>query len=204
MNMRIMLTAVLAACALGLAGPGLQASNLPAPAKTGKTASTAKVAVKTISDADFVKAAAEGGLAEVKLGQLAEDKAQTQAIKDFAKRMLTDHTKAGDDLKTIASKENITLPAQLDAKDQAVYDRLSKLSGKAFDRAYARDMVRDHLTDVAEFRHEASDGKDSSVKSFASATLPTLEDHLKQARENLRSVSPRRASTANPAKKQHS
>jgi len=196
MNVQITFAAVVAVCALGLAVPGLHASNHPAASETGKTASTSKVAVKTVSDADFVKAAAEGGLAEVKLGQLAEDKAATQAIKDFGKRMTTDHTKADDALQAIATKENITLPAQLDSKDQAVYDRLSKLSGKAFDRAYARDMVRDHMADVAEFHREANNGKDSSVKSFASTTLPTLEDHLKQARENLRGVSPRRTASA--------
>ncbi|MFZ3214548.1 MAG: DUF4142 domain-containing protein [Candidatus Acidiferrales bacterium] len=72
---------------------------------------------------------------------------------------------------------------------QATYDRLAKLSGEAFDRAYARDMVRDHRSDVATFRYEANDGKDTAIKNFASQTLPTLETHLKLAHEMYHSVS---------------
>jgi putative membrane protein len=82
------------------------------------------------------------------------------------------------------------LPSDVDQKDQAVYDRLSKLSGAAFDRAYARDMVRDHVKDVAAFRLEAKNGTNASIRNFASQTLPALEDHLKDARKMLQSVSP--------------
>jgi putative membrane protein len=103
--------------------------------------------------------------------------------------MVTDHGKAEDTLKTVAATSEITLPTVLDAKDRAFCDRLSKLSGEAFDRTYARDMVRDHRNDVAEFRYEASDGKDAAIKNFASQTLPTLETRLKLAHEMLQSVS---------------
>ena len=151
---------------------------------TRKNTSTARM----ISDTEFAKMAARGGLAEVKFGQLAEDKGSAQTVKDFGKRMVADHSKADDDLKTIATEDKISLPTELSAKDQAAYDRLSKLSGEAFDRAYARDMVRDHSADVAEFRLESKDGKDASIKDFAAQKLPTLEDHLKQAREMLRST----------------
>jgi putative membrane protein len=144
---------------------------------------------RMISDTEFAKMAAEGGVAEVKLGQLAEEKGTSQAVKDFGKRMVTDHTNADNSLKAAASKDNIALPSEMNAKDQAVYSRLSKLSGDAFDRAYSRDMVQDHTADIAAFRHEANDGKNASVKGFASQTLPTLEDHLKQAREMMHSVS---------------
>jgi len=122
---------------------------------------------------------------------LAEDKASSKAVKDLAQRMVDDHTKVDDKLKAAASKDNISIPAQLNAKDQATYVRLSQLSGAAFDRAYARDMVRDHEADLAEFRREANDGKDASIKSFAARTLPTLEDHLKEARQALQFVSPK-------------
>lgn len=152
------------------------------------TANT-KSTVRAMSDAAFAKTADDGGMAEIKLGQLAEEKGSSQTVKDFGKRMVTDHGKADDSLKTTASGDKITLPSQISARDEATYDRLSKLSGTAFDRVYARDMVRDHETDVALFQREAKDGKDASVKSFASQTLPTLQDHLKQAREMLQSVS---------------
>lgn len=189
-------SALLCAAPAALAAPA--AGTSAAPKSTTKT-STSK---HRMSDADFAKAAAEGGFVEVKLGQLAEQKAANQQIKDFGKRMVTDHTKGDDNLKTAVSKDNldVTVPSQLNAKDQATYDRLSKLSGSAFDRAYARDMVRDHIVDVAAFRHEANDGKDASLKSFAATTLPTLEDHLKQAREVLRGVSPKTTETTKTQK----
>ena len=139
-------------------------------------------------DTIFAKKAAAGGTAEVKLGQLAQEKGTSEAVKAFGKRMETDHSKAGDKLKDVASKNNINLPSGMNKKDQATYDRLSKLSGPAFDRAYAQDMVTDHQEDIAEFKKEANDGENKDIKNFASSTLPTLEDHLKQAREMEKTV----------------
>src|SRR5579872_2638255 len=156
---------------------------------TNKAEPQSKPAIHKMSDSEFARKASWANLAEVKLGDLAEQKATTQAVKDFGQHMVTDHNKAEDNLKSAATKDNITLPGQLDARDQATYDRLSKLSGQAFDRAYARDMVRGHAADVAEFRHEATEGKDAAIKTFAAQTLPTLENHLKEARKVLRSVS---------------
>jgi putative membrane protein len=155
------------------------------------TASTRTIAAKTrpaMGDAHFAKEAAQGGMAEVKLGQLAQEKGSNDSVKSFGKRMIDDHSRAGDKLKAVASRENITLPKDISAKDQVTYDRLSKLNGAAFDRAYARDMVKDHETDVAAFQKEANAGKDDSLRGFASETLPTLLDHLKQSKEMMRSV----------------
>lgn len=135
------------------------------------------------SDSMFFRKAAEGGMAEVKLGQLARDKAADQQVKDFGSRMVKDHGKANDQLKDLASKKDVTLPDSLSAKDQALYDRLSKMSGAAFDKEYMRAMIRDHEQDVAEFRKESEMAKDSDAKDFAAKTLPTLEDHLQQAKE---------------------
>ncbi len=175
------------ACA-GLAGLSASAASRP---ESAKSTTKEKTSMSRVSDSEFAKNAAEGGMAEVRFGELAKDRGSSQAVKDFGTRMVTDHTKADDNLKTAASKDNISLPAQLNAKDQATYDRLSKLSGTAFDRAYTRDMVRDHEADVAAFRHEANDGKDASIKGFASQTLPTLQDHLKDARQTLQTVEPK-------------
>jgi putative membrane protein len=133
------------------------------------------------ADSTFVTKAAQGGMAEVKLGELAKDHGSSDAVKKFGQRMVDDHTKANDDLKEIASKKGITLPSDVDAKDRATYDRLSKLNGAAFDRAYMADMVRDHRTDVSEFRKESQSGSDPDVKAFAGKYLPTLEEHLKLA-----------------------
>jgi putative membrane protein len=164
-------------CSLGAAA---QAGSYGATSSTNTGTSTAKNA--TVSDRTFMKKAAEGGKAEVELGKLAQEKAASPDVKQFGERMVSDHTKAADQLKQVAEKEGVTLPDKLNAKDAATKARLEKLSGEAFDRAYMRDMVKDHTQDVAEFRNEAKNGKDPNVKDFASQTVPTLEDHLKEAK----------------------
>jgi len=131
----------------------------------------------------FVKEAAIGGMAEVELGKMAKDKGSSDTVKQFGQKMVDDHTKVNDDLKSMAKKKNIDLPSALDAKHQAVVDRLSKLSGAEFDRAYSAEMVKDHQEDVKEFQKEANSATDPDVKSFASSNLPTLEEHLKMARD---------------------
>lgn len=135
------------------------------------------------ADHTFATMAAQGGMAEVALGQLAQQKASSDAVKQFGQRMVDDHTKVNDELKSIASTKNIALPAEVSAKDKATMDRLSKLSGAAFDRAYMQDMVADHKKDVSEFRHESENGTDADMKAFAAKTLPTLEEHLKMAEQ---------------------
>jgi putative membrane protein len=129
----------------------------------------------------FVRDAAEGGMAEVELGKLAEQKASSEDVKKFGERMVNDHSKANDQLKQIADSQGITLPAKLDAKDRALKARLAKLSGESFDRVYMENMVRDHKKDIADFQKESAGGNDSAVKQFASETLPTLQQHLQQA-----------------------
>jgi putative membrane protein len=156
-----------------------------------------KPAYSAVSDTQFARKATQGGIAEVKLGQLAQEKGTSDSVKKFGQRMVEDHTKAGDELKRAAAQDNITLPDDLSAKDKATYDSLSKLSGAAFDRAYARDMVKDHEEDIADFNKEASGGKKSAIKDFATQTLPTLQDHLKEAKEMRQNVS---ASNPTPTK----
>lgn len=154
-----------------------------AATSSGDTAKPSPAKNSTKMDDVFAKKAAEGGMAEVELGKLAADKATNPDVKAFGQRMVDDHTKAGDELKLVASKENIQLPTDLNAKDKAEKERLSKLSGAAFDRAYINHMVMDHKKDIADFQKEASSGKDDAIKNFAAQTLPTLQDHLKQAQD---------------------
>jgi putative membrane protein len=132
-------------------------------------------------DSAFAIKAAQGGMAEVQLGQLATQKAVSPDVKGFGQQMVDDHAKANEEFKGIAALKGVTLPSSLDAKDQATYDRLSKLDGAAFDRAYMADMVRDHRADIAEFEREAGHGSDPDIKGFASRTLPTLKHHLQMA-----------------------
>lgn len=145
--------------------------------------STNQSANRLAADNNFVTKAAQGGMAEVELGQLAVSHASNAKVKQFGQRMIDDHTKANTRLKQLASQKGERPPAHLDPKDQATIDKLSNLNGNQFDRAYMSDMVKDHKADVTEFKKEASNGDDPDVKAFASKTLPTLEDHLKTAEE---------------------
>jgi putative membrane protein len=135
----------------------------------------------TALDSNWIMKAAQGGMAEVELGKLAASRSSNNAVKEFGQRMVDDHSKANDELSRIAASKGVTLPTSLSAKDQATKDRLSKLNGEAFDRAYMNDMVKDHHADVAEFQKEANSGQDPDVKAFAGTTLPTLQEHLHMA-----------------------
>lgn len=132
--------------------------------------------------------AASGGMAEVEMGNLAARKATDPKVKEFGQRMADDHTKANNELKSVVSSKGVTLPDRIDAKDQSTKDRLSNLSGAEFDRAYMRDMVQDHKTDIGEFEREANHGSDPDLKAFAAKTLPTLREHLRMAESALASV----------------
>lgn len=110
-------------------------------------------------DSTFATKAAQGGMAEMQLGQLATQNASNADVKTFGQHMVDDHTKANDQLKQIAAQKGMTLPTSMDGKDQATYDRLSKMHGAEFDRAYMNDMVKDHQTDIAEFNREANHGR---------------------------------------------
>ncbi len=144
--------------------------------------SSANAATKSSpADTKFMKEAAEGGMAEVALGKLAVEKASNSEVKKFGQRMVDDHTKANNELKQLASQKNVTLPQDLSAKDKAMKAKLENLSGEQFDQSYMKGMVKDHKKDVSDFRRESTSAKDPDVKKFASQTLPTLEEHLKQA-----------------------
>lgn len=150
---------------------------------SGRAMSSKKSAGTAVSDTTFLKKAAQGGMAEVELGQLATQKASSEEVKKFGQRMVDDHSKANDQLKQVAEQKHINLPTEPSAKDKATKARLEKLSGEQFDRAYMKDMVKDHRTDVAEFAHASKTARDPAVKSFAEQTLPTLREHLKQAEQ---------------------
>ncbi len=170
---------------------------LAAAGAAGQTAGAAKGGSKSAAsspDAKFAMNAAKGGMMEVEMGRMAAEKATSPDVKQFGQRMVDDHSKANDELKAIASGKNITLPAAVDPAHKAKMDRMSKMTGAAFDRAYMADMVKDHKKDVPEFRKEAKSGKDAEIKGFAGKTLPTLEEHLKMAQDANAKVSGKTAS----------
>ena len=177
----------LTAIALALASPAF-AQQPPAGTAPGHMAAQGQNQKLSAKDKSFAQEAAMGGMAEVELGNLAQQNAQNDEVKQFGSRMVQDHTQANQQLMPILSAENITMPQQLDEKHKATYDRLSKMRGAEFDRAYMRDMVQDHEKDVKKFRQEAEHANNPELKSFAQQTLPVLEQHLKLAHETSKSL----------------
>jgi putative membrane protein len=162
--------------------PGGAGPAKSAPADTSATAATTTTV--SASDKKFVEKAAAGGMAEVQEAQLAQQKADDQKVKDFAQQMITDHTAANQQLTTLAQKKDITVPADLDSKDQKELDKLGKLDGKKFDKAYMKDQVKDHQAMLTLLQKEAKRGKDADLKSFAEQTVPTVQKHLEMAQSD--------------------
>jgi len=133
-------------------------------------------------DSEFIIKAASGGMMEVELGKLAQDKAASQRVKDFGNMMVTDHSKANDDLKSLASSKNITVPSALGKEEQEDVDKLSKKSGADFDKAYMKMMLDDHKKDVAEFKKCSTKSDDADIKDFTIKTQPVLQKHLDSAK----------------------
>ena len=134
-------------------------------------------------DAGFVQEAGQDGHAEVELGKLAQKNGSSAAVKEFGQRMVSDHSKAGAELAAIAKKLGITPPSGPSDKHQAHYKKLAALKGDKFDSEYAQHMVDAHEQAVKLFQKEAKQGEAKELKDFAAKTLPTLEEHLKMARE---------------------
>jgi putative membrane protein len=168
------------------AHPGAAQSTSSSMSKT-TTTTTSKLSA---GDTKFMKTAAMGGMEEVELGQLAAQKASSPEVKNFGQHMVDDHSKANDQLKQLAAQKGVTLPASISTMQKHDMAKLAKLSGAAFDSAYVSMMVKDHKKDVADFQKESKSGKDSDVKSWASTTLPTLEDHLKMVQGISSSMHP--------------
>ncbi|HEY4843105.1 MAG TPA: DUF4142 domain-containing protein [Terriglobales bacterium] len=133
-----------------------------------------------IPDSKFYRDAAEGGMAEVAMGKLAQQKAQSPSVKDYGAQMVNDHSAANDKLKALAHSKNITLPANPSVAEMEAKSKLEALSGQSFDKSYIKGMIQDHEQDIVEFKKEAASGQDPDARAFASATLPTMEAHLKK------------------------
>ena len=144
----------------------------------------------------FVEDMGAKGVAEVKLGQLAADRATNPEVKKFGQQMVADHSKANDELKKVASEMNIQLPSQPDDEHQELLDRLSKLKGAEFDREFMQAMVDGHEEVADELERHAGTARtgergvgttgaagEASVSAWAAKTLPTVRQHLDQAKQ---------------------
>jgi putative membrane protein len=167
---------------------GTQQQDPNAGTQSGTTAGTDSSTTGTagtpgtasVPDDQFANKAAQAGLAEVELGGLASQKAESPDVKQFAQQMVTDHTQANQQLKQAAPGMNV--PDTLDAEHQSLKDKLSGLSGKEFDREYMRAQVKDHQEAISLFRSESDSGQ-GQLKSFAATMLPKIEDHARMARD---------------------
>jgi len=137
----------------------------------------------------FLTEAAQGGLAEVTLGQMAADKGENEEVKDFGRRMVRDHGKANDELKNLATTVGVPLPTEMSTEAKALQQRLEDLSGAEFDKIYMDEMLKDHRKDVTVFEKQAEDGQNAQVKEWAKKTLPTLKEHLALAQRTAKNVS---------------
>jgi putative membrane protein len=166
------LTLSLAILALVLAAPALRADVKDKVREMQSPADSKQFAMK----------AAEGGMLEVKLAQLAQQKSQDQQIKDLAKQIEQDHTQANQQLTDVAKRKNIDLPNDLKGECSETYQAFQQLDGKDFDNAFLLHNVKDHLKDIAMFQKEAQNGTDQDIKQWASQTLPHLQHHLQALR----------------------
>lgn len=150
------------------------------PADTSAMAST-NTTPPSQESKEFVTKAASGGMLEVQLGQLAQQNAKSQRVKDFGTMMVTDHSKANDELKSLAAANNITVSPTLLPQHQQHVAMMSQMKGTDFDKHYMDMMVNDHKEDIGEFKKEANISTNDAFKSFAAKTLPTLQKHLDSA-----------------------
>jgi putative membrane protein len=137
----------------------------------------------TVSDEKaFLVKAAQGQTGEIALGKIATQRADSEKVKQFGRRMIEDHQKARQEISNLASNQGVELPLDLPAKDTEQAQRFSQLSGKDFDRAYMTYMLHDHMKDLTEFERSVQSLKNPQIKQWASSALPVLKEHLKIAR----------------------
>jgi putative membrane protein len=130
-----------------------------------------------MKDKIFLRKAAQGGMAEVKLGQLAAQKGSSEDVKAFGQRMVDDHTKLNNDMAPIADSMGVRVPKDLSKDDQAEYDKLSGLSGDDFDMEYLSFMVKDHHKDQREFRQEAASTTDPTLQAAVANGAKVIHEH---------------------------
>lgn len=167
----------------GTSGTGTSTTGTGTTDNTGATGSARTGSTASSVNQEFVSDAASGGMMEVELGTMAVQNASSQEVKDFGRRMIDDHSKVNDELKSIAAKENIPVPGGLKSENRDDVDKLSKLQGSDFDKQYMDMMVKDHQKDIKDFEDMAQNAQSPELKQFAQKTLPTLRQHLKMAQD---------------------
>ncbi len=140
------------------------------------------------NDKKFIEEALQGGTAEVQLAEIAKMNSESDEVKKLAKHIQESHSKANEELKTLASEKNVTVQTEMTAKHKMLAERLRNLSGAEFDRAYAKAMIDDHKKDIAMFEKAKKSAKDPELKAFAEKTLPTLREQLEMSESTHKRV----------------
>lgn len=147
------------------------------------------IAKMSSMDQKFMMTAAMGGMAEVEMARLALEKSGSDAVKQYAQKMIDDHTAANNELMQVASSKGVTLPTQPSPKQMAMMRRMQNLSGAQFDMMYIKEAgVKAHQEMEKLFMRESTGGRDADAKGFASKTLPVVRMHLQMAREMMGSM----------------
>lgn len=148
--------------------------------KSGTSAATTTTMGQTPkSDAGFIKKVAVASMAEVDMGRVGTEKAASSEVKQYAQKIVDEHTKANNELKDLANTKSVELPAVSEKHNHV--DKVSDKAGADFDKAFMKMMVSDHKKVVRTFEKEAKNGKDPDVKAWAQKMLPTLREHLQEA-----------------------
>lgn len=158
-------------------GLALSLAAIPAPALHAQVKDDVK------ADSKWIREVAADNMLEVDLAKVAERRATNAAVKQFAQRMDTDHNRANDDLRSMASSHGFPFKPELGRKHEAKVDQLQKSTSKEFDRAYMRSMVQNHTDDVAYFENEGMHAQSAPVRDYAAKYLPILQQHLTLARQ---------------------
>ena len=134
-------------------------------------------------DMQFMKDAAQSGMAEVKMGELASSNAESQQVKNLAQKLVTDHTRVNEELKQLATKKGAMLPDTVTEQQKTMLQHLTSLKGSDFDSAFKQHAVENHQKSVDKFKTAAEKAKDADIKAFAAKTLPALQLHLALAKQ---------------------
>ena len=142
-----------------------------------------KAEKKDVPDKGFIMYAARDGLFHVEAGKLAVQRGSSEGVKKFGQHAIDHHTQINDELTQLAGKKGVMLPKKMSKKEQEALDKVAKLSGPDFDKAYLEMEIKDHSKDLSAFQKEAKDGRDPEVKAWAAKIIPAIEEHLKMARD---------------------
>jgi len=148
---------------------------------SSQSSSSQSSGAQSAEGSKFLQEAIRGNMAEVQMGQLAKERAQSKDVRDYGQMLVDDHSKANDKAKAVAQKMGVTAPTEPTAKQKQEHDSLAKLSGSQFDSMFMSHMAQDHQEDIGKYTAQAQSGDSSKATDYAKDTLPTLRSHLSKA-----------------------